>query len=160
MLQHPNLFLKIVAPLSQHEFMNQRMKHFEIPVENHVVVPFLSQADWASLLQKAMAVVSPSVSDGTPNGMLEAMACGAIPIAGDIESIREWIEDGKNGFTFDAESVKELERKLVECLSDKTLREDCASQNREIILDRCARETVMPKIRKFYQSIINQSAKI
>ena len=155
----PDLFLKIIAPESQHEFMNQRMKHFKIPPESHVVLPFLSQADWASLLQEAMTFVSPSLSDGTPNGMLEAMACGTVPIVGNIESIREWVEDGKNGLTFDPESVDELEVKLSECLSNHGFRERCESLNREIILNRCARKTMMPKIRTFYQSIICKSAK-
>jgi glycosyltransferase involved in cell wall biosynthesis len=30
--------------------------------------------------------------------ILEAMACGCFPVAGDLESIREWIKHGENGF--------------------------------------------------------------
>jgi glycosyltransferase involved in cell wall biosynthesis len=42
--------------------------------------------------------VSITDRDGTPNSLLEAMAAGAIPVCGDLPSIREWIEPGRNGF--------------------------------------------------------------
>ena len=41
--------------------------------------------------------VSPSTHDGTPNTLLEGMACGSFPIVGDLESLREWIEPGLTG---------------------------------------------------------------
>src|SRR6185312_3951624 len=54
-------------------------------------LPQVSAGEMANLLRSSAASVSPSEHDGTPNTLLEAMACGAIPVAGDIESIREWI---------------------------------------------------------------------
>jgi glycosyltransferase involved in cell wall biosynthesis len=57
---------------------------------------------WADVFRGAQIVVSPSIHDGTPNSLLEAMACGCFPVAGDLESIREWITHGQNGLLFDA----------------------------------------------------------
>ena len=51
-----------------------------------------------SLFQRAEVSVSITDHDGTPNSLLEAMAAGAIPVCGDLRSIREWIEPGRNGF--------------------------------------------------------------
>lgn len=45
----------------------------------------------------------PSLFDGLPNVLLEAMACGVIPIASDAGAIAEVIEREKNGFLFPAE---------------------------------------------------------
>jgi len=51
-----------------------------------------------SLFRQAEVSVSITDHDGTPNSLLEAMAAGAIPVCGDLPSIREWIEPGRNGF--------------------------------------------------------------
>jgi glycosyltransferase involved in cell wall biosynthesis len=51
-----------------------------------------------SLFGRAEVSVSITDQDGTPNSLLEAMAGGAIPVCGDLPSIREWIEHGKNGY--------------------------------------------------------------
>ena len=51
-----------------------------------------------SLFCRAEVSVSITDQDGTPNSLLEAMAAGAIPVCGDLPSIREWIEPGRNGF--------------------------------------------------------------
>lgn len=51
-----------------------------------------------SLFGCAEVSVSITDQDGTPNSLLEAMAAGVIPVCGDLPSIREWIEHGRNGF--------------------------------------------------------------
>lgn len=42
--------------------------------------------------------VSVPYSDATSISLLEAMACGSIPVVSDLPANREWIDDGKNGF--------------------------------------------------------------
>jgi glycosyltransferase involved in cell wall biosynthesis len=51
-----------------------------------------------AMFGRAEVSVSITDHDGTPNSLLEAMAAGAVPVCGDLPSIREWIESGKNGF--------------------------------------------------------------
>ena len=46
----------------------------------------------------ADVMVSIASNDSLPNCMLEAMACGIPVIMGDIPQIREWVNDGVNGF--------------------------------------------------------------
>jgi glycosyltransferase involved in cell wall biosynthesis len=66
--------------------------------ERIVVTGKLSHAEVLSLFRRAEVSVSITDHDGTPNSLLEAMAAGAIPVCGDLPSIREWIVPGKNGF--------------------------------------------------------------
>ncbi len=42
-------------------------------------------AQMANHYRRAAVLVSPSVHDGTPNTLLEGMACGCFPVAGDLE---------------------------------------------------------------------------
>ena len=62
-----------------------------------LLLPHLSQFQLWDLFVRASVMVSISQHDGTPNSLLEAMACGCFPVAGDIELIREWITPGVNG---------------------------------------------------------------
>lgn len=48
----------------------------------------LPRAEFAQLLRSASVVMSPAVTDGTPNSLLEAIACGAYVIAGDVDGVR------------------------------------------------------------------------
>lgn len=59
-----------------------------------VLTGTLNPDQLADLYRRAIAVVSPAISDGTPNSILEGMACGALPIVGDIPSLRELLGDG------------------------------------------------------------------
>src|SRR5574340_620393 len=61
------------------------------------LLPQLQQHELADQFRRAQVMVSPSVHDGTPNTLLEGMACGCLPVAGDLESIRGWVKDGENG---------------------------------------------------------------
>lgn len=52
-----------------------------------LLTPRLSREAFASALSTADVMVSPAFSDGTPNSILEAIACGVTVVAGNIPSI-------------------------------------------------------------------------
>lgn len=51
----------------------------------------LPRTDFASLMRSAHVVVSPAESDGTPNTVVEGLACGAFIIASDIPGLAEFL---------------------------------------------------------------------
>lgn len=57
------------------------------------VYPELDSESYLSILRQADLVVSPSLSDGTPNSLLEALATGASIFATDIPSVRALLVD-------------------------------------------------------------------
>jgi glycosyltransferase involved in cell wall biosynthesis len=69
----------------------------------------------AEILSCGDVYMSLSSVDGVPNSVLEAMACGCVPIVGDLPQLHEWIDDGKTGFIVpqrDREEVSSLIRRL------------------------------------------------
>jgi glycosyltransferase involved in cell wall biosynthesis len=118
------------------------------------LLPPLSQEEMAVLFQRAQVVVSPSVHDGTPNSLLEGMACGCLPVAGDLESIREWITPGQNGLLVDATDERQIANAILEGLVNKDLRQRAAGLNREIVLQRADYARCMPQAEGFYQRIM------
>jgi glycosyltransferase involved in cell wall biosynthesis len=63
-----------------------------------IVTGKCSPSEVLSLFRLAEVSISITDRDGTPNSLLEAMAAGAIPVCGDLPSIREWVKPGRNGF--------------------------------------------------------------
>jgi len=69
------------------------------------LLPFVEHLEMGRLFRLATVAVSPSDHDGTPNSLLEAIACGVFPVVGNIASVREWIEHGVNGLLCDQENA-------------------------------------------------------
>lgn len=109
--------------------------------------------EMADVYRSAMVLVSPSTHDGTPNTLLEGLACGCFPIAGDLDSIREWITDGENGFLIDSGSPSELASAIVKAIKNKDLRAKAAGLNQAIIAERAEYARNMAKAEEFYQSV-------
>ncbi len=117
----------------------------------------VSQADLAALFRLSMVLVSPSVHDGSPNTLLEGMMNGAFPLAGDIESIREWIQHGENGLLFDPTKPQEIAAAIIQALSSPDLREQARVMNLILIRERAEYDTCMRRVREFYHKIIEKS---
>jgi len=119
------------------------------------LLPSVPRNEMADLFRLAAVTVSPSEHDGTPNSLLEAMACGSFPVVGDIESIREWIEHEVNGLLCDPASPASLAQAVVRALDDKDLHQRAAIQNRALIVERAGYHKVMAKAEEFYKQIIS-----
>jgi glycosyltransferase involved in cell wall biosynthesis len=111
----------------------------------------------AELFRMSDVMVSPSQHDGTPNTLLEGMASGVFPVAGDIASIREWIVDGENGLLCDPGSPESLADAIARALQDEALRNKAATQNREIVVRRADYANVMANVEEFYESVIRRA---
>jgi glycosyltransferase involved in cell wall biosynthesis len=118
------------------------------------LLPPVPHVDMADIYRRASVLVSPSIHDGTPNTLLEGMACGCFPIAGDLESIREWITDGENGLLTDATEPESLAKSILRALTDKNLRRKAAEQNELIIKERAEYNACMKLAENFYGRII------
>ena len=112
----------------------------------------VTRQEMAQLFRMTTVAVSPSAHDGTPNTLLEAMACGAFPVAGDIESVREWLVDGDNGLLCDPEDPAALAAAIIRALEDRPLRVRAAARNARLIAERAEYGTVMADAERFYSS--------
>ncbi len=118
------------------------------------LLPTLTPSDLAVVFRRAQVSVSPSEHDGTPNTLLEAMACGAYPVAGDLQSIREWIEDGKNGTLVNPASADQLAEATAQALENAELRERAASENIRLVETRADYEQGMRRADDFYKGLL------
>jgi glycosyltransferase involved in cell wall biosynthesis len=119
------------------------------------LLPKVTLAQMGDLFRQAMVAVSITTHDGTPNSLLEAMACGCFPVAGDLEPLREWITPGANGALVDPGDPAALAEALIACVQDSVLREKAAEQNGQLILERASYPQVMAEVERFYRSVID-----
>ena len=126
----------------------------ELRIEGSVeLLPPQPREDMAYLFRQAQVAVSPSTHDGTPNTLLEAMACGCYPVAGDIESLREWITPGLNGALVDPGDAGGLAEAICEGLENTELRRKAAAYNLALVAERAEYSKVMQLAESFYERI-------
>lgn len=123
---------------------------------NHAVelLAPVSHNEMGEMFRSAQIVVSPSVHDGTPNSLIEGMACGCFPIAGDLESIREWVTHGRNGLLVNPNDPQAIADAILLGLEREDLRQDAAGLNTKIISARAEYETNMKRVVEFYESML------
>jgi glycosyltransferase involved in cell wall biosynthesis len=91
----------------------------------------LAHAQIPDLLRAAAVYVSPAHSDGASASLLEAMACGLLPVVARIDANEEWVEDGRNGLLFAPGDPADLARALERAIGDAALRERARRENPE-----------------------------
>ena len=127
----------------------------ELKIEHAVQLnPQLSHLQMAETFRSAQIVVSPAIHDGTPNSLLEGIACGCFPIAGDLESIREWITHGQNGLLVNPNDPQSIADGILLAIQREDLRLEAAGLNANMISARAEYGMNMKKIGEFYKTVI------
>jgi glycosyltransferase involved in cell wall biosynthesis len=151
---HPRAVF-LCAAMQSNAMAEKWVKQFGIAA-NVRLLPQVARDDMASLFRLAQVAVSPSLHDGTPNTLLEAMACGCLPVAGDMESVREWVDDGANGLLCDATNADSLAAAMIRALDDEPLRQAARERNARLIAERAAYYRVMQQAEVWYAEAIRR----
>jgi glycosyltransferase involved in cell wall biosynthesis len=99
------------------------------------------------LLANAMFLAHSSATEGCPNIVLEAMACGRAVVATAVGDIPDLVEDGKTGFVVSCTDQAMLVERMGQLINDRTLcrrmgEAGRAKAEREFELGRLIRETL------------------
>jgi glycosyltransferase involved in cell wall biosynthesis len=89
--------------------------------------------DFASLLDGIDIFVLPSLSEGLPNALLEAMAAGKPVVATAIGGVPNLVEDGVTGLLVSPGESKEMASALGRLLSDSNLAAELGSRAQEAV---------------------------
>ncbi len=121
------------------------------------LLPPLPHAEMAARYRSAQVLVSPTTHDGTPNTLLEGMACGCLPVAGDLESIREWITDGQNGLLVNPNDPASIAAGILQAIEQPALRAQAARINAHLVAERAEYTRNMARAESFYKRVISGS---
>lgn len=113
-------------------------------VQNEEVPEYMAASD---------IFILPSLSEGFPVTVLEAMASGLPIIVTRVRGLQEIIKDGENGFLVEPKNPEQIAEKVLMLLEDDELRERISKNNKEQA-EGYSWESVVARLEKVYRSYL------
>jgi glycosyltransferase involved in cell wall biosynthesis len=117
----------------------------------------VAHAEMPKILGCGDVYVSFSSYDGIPNSVLEAMACGLVPVAADLPQLREWIEDGVDGYVVPQSDTEALAATVSYLYQHREVLPDMGARCVEKIRTRASYDVCSEKTRKLLAFIARKS---
>ena len=115
------------------------------------------RSDVPDIFRSSDIFVLPSIYEGLPNVILEAMASGVPVVASRVGGIPEAVEEGKTGFLFSAGNYVQLERALSPLIMDKELREKMGRAGRKRVEDHFSIDVEVRAFQELFQNLFLNS---
>lgn len=113
-----------------------------------------------AVLQAADVFVLPSLWEGMPVGIMEAMAM-ALPVVGtDVPGIRELVEDGTTGFLVPPAAPSALAARLHQLLTDEPLRRRMGEEGRRRIVTEFGLDRMVKKYETEYARLSSGAPRV
>jgi len=123
------------------------------PDSNIIVTGYVSPKDLPVYYSLIDVFVHPSLRDGMPNAVLEAMACEKLVIATPTGGVPDLLRDGVNGMLVQINDVNGLAEKIIEVLDQPEKRQQLGRSAREVVLSQYTLENELQANLKVYQSL-------
>jgi len=109
-------------------------RHLEDKVH---LLGWLPPCEMAAFWMEQDIYLNLSTSEGMSLAMLEAMACGAVPVVTDVSGVRDLIEDGKNGAIVSVDHWEDVAVKIDSMCQDRERLEKASQYNIGLIRENC-----------------------
>lgn len=116
----------------------------------YIIGPF-DRTEVAKILNRSTVFVFPSLKEGMPLSLLEAMASGNAVVASNIRGINEVVKDNDNGLLFRARNPVELASSIQILLDDGNLRKKLSDGARNTVRDKHSWNSVLAKLDSVYE---------
>ena len=115
---------------------------------------WVKNANVPNLLNQFNLFVLPSLYEGNPKSLLEAMSCGCAVIASDVPGNREIVTNGENGLlcSLEAESLRRCISKL---LNDSDLRKELGKNARRYIIEKHSLKSYLQREEKRLELLLD-----
>ena len=133
------------------------MWFYELPEEiksSCILNRRIARKELLEIMGTARVVLAPSLSDGVPNVLYEAMATGAFPILSPLESITEVVST-ENALFVDNLYPAKIAEGVTEALTDDHLVDAAAQKNLELIEKIADRRVIREKVKRNYMDILS-----
>lgn len=152
--QNPDLWLLMVGDGDQkQEALDMVAK---AGIGNRVIFQQFRQ-DVPAVLAAADIFILPSLWEGLPIGLLEAMSMGKAIIASNVDGTTDIIEHNKNGYLIElADMEKELPAAIVSMSADSALRKELGHKARETVKYNFNAADMTRKIEAEYHKLLNK----
>jgi len=106
--------------------------------------------------QEADIFVLPSLTEGTPVTVLEAMSCGCPVVATKVGGLPSLIKNKKNGLLVNVKSSTEISRAVIRILSENDLRDKIIREARKTVEERYNWPIIVNRFKNIYKTCLNE----
>jgi glycosyltransferase involved in cell wall biosynthesis len=114
----------------------------------------LTPQEMAVVYNASDAFISLPKTDQFASSIQEGMACGTIPIVGDLEVYRQYLTDGENALFVDPNNPKDIADKVIYCIEHPELKQRFYAINRKIIEESEDWAKNAAKLEELYHSLL------
>ena len=114
-----------------------------------------TEEDIANLYRAADVAISIPSSDGTPSSVLEALACGAVPILSDLPTLHKWVQHEQEGLFVPAKNTEYLSEVIIRLITDDSLRQTLSANGVKLIRQRADSKIWMRRNEEIYELLLN-----
>ena len=112
--------------------------------------------DICACISQMDIIVVPSLSEGLPNVLLEAMAEARPVVASRVGGVDEVAVDGETGILFEPGDVQSLAEALLKLIRDHQLAEDMGRAGRARVLEKFSIEKTVKETVRIYRNLLSE----
>lgn len=152
--QNPDLYLLMVGDGDEKQQALEMVK--KAGIGNRVIFQQFRQ-DVPAVLAAADIFILPSLWEGLPIGLLEAMSMGKAIIASNVDGTTDIIEHKKNGYLIELAAMEEaLPAAILAMSADAALRKELGAKARETVKHNFNAADMTRKIEAEYNKLLNK----
>ncbi|MGB5897642.1 MAG: glycosyltransferase [Geitlerinemataceae cyanobacterium] len=144
------------------DFVGKEMGYWQKELANSnltdrvVITGKISREEALAYLPYMDIFAIPSLHDGCPNALLEAMMAQRAIVGTNVDAIGEILEDGINGLLVNPRSSEELERALQQLISQPELRQKLGAVAQKTVFQKLNPEVEKQNWANIYQTILDR----
>lgn len=112
----------------------------------------IPRADLLKIMAKSRVVLLPSLVDGVPNSLYEAMACKTLPIVSPLKTIKTVVTNKNVLFAMNL-YPNEIAKALIKAMNDESMLEKMVANNLVLVAKIANRQKIAKEVNDFYWQI-------
>ncbi|MFT3919792.1 glycosyltransferase family 4 protein [Cloacibacterium sp.] len=117
------------------------------------IIPKFESNQEIDLLKQSNIFILPSISEGQPLSLLQAMAVGKCCITTNADGQKDIITNGQNGYLFNVGNYDELSELIIKCYSNRNLCNKIGEKAKESVTNRTWEKTSLELVKYIIDNI-------
>lgn len=150
--KYPNITLLIAGDGPLGDELKREAQNLGLISEKYV--RFIgARTDMHEIIKILDLYILPSLWEGLPMVILEALAVGCPVVATDVGGVMDAINDGVTGYLVTPGDHKQLENKIIKVLDDEAIREKFRLNGRKLFMEYFSAELMVKRYEKLYLGV-------
>jgi glycosyltransferase involved in cell wall biosynthesis len=118
------------------------------------------RSDVADIVRASDLFVLPSIFEGLPLSLIEAMACGKAVVATNVDGTADVVVDGVTGYLVPPRDPEQLAQKIIELLENPELRIRFGKAGREKVQKFFSAERMIQDYERLYEELLENTSNV